>query len=41
VDAQLAEAKADSEAARASAAELELTIRTLRNEAERAAENGT
>jgi hypothetical protein len=41
VDAQLAEAKADSEAARASAAELEQTINTLRNEAERAAGNGT
>jgi hypothetical protein len=41
VDAQLAEAKADSEAARTSAAELEQTINTLRNEAERAAGNGT
>lgn len=41
VDAQLAEAKAESEAARASAAELEQTIDSLRNEAERAAENGS
>jgi hypothetical protein len=41
VDAQLAEAKAESEAARASAAELEQTINSLRTEAERAAENGS
>ncbi|MEX2208020.1 MAG: DUF4398 domain-containing protein [Myxococcota bacterium] len=35
VDAQLAEAKAESESARASAAELEHTIDVLRDEAER------